>query len=95
MLSSRLKAFVIPTSQRSASGPRDDLRVDELDAVPVTSDDAAPRELRGELRERRQRTQVVDEAGDEEDRDARRRCRRARDVEPDRADRDRQPEPDA
>ena len=80
MLSSRLNAFVIPTSQTSAERPRDDVGVDELHAgARSRARSRRPRAAR-ELRERRQRAHVVDEAGDEEQRDRRRRCRRAASV---------------
>ena len=69
MLSSRLKAFVIPTSQRIASGHATIGVCDELDARPGDDDEHSGGELRAELRERRQRMDVVDQPRDEEHRD--------------------------
>ena len=69
MLSSRLNAFVIPTSQRSASAQATTC-VDQLHVGAGREHEDCGRDLQRELRERRHRAQVVDEARDEEDRDA-------------------------
>ena len=70
MLSSRLKAFVIPTSQTRPDDRREHVVADDLDGQPGGEHDAGRRELGRELRDRLQRVDVVDEAGDEEDRAA-------------------------
>ena len=77
MLSSRLKAFARPISQTTAIASPITLVVDELDVRPGGEHDRRGGALRGELRERRQAAQVVDEPGGEDERDRRRRCRRA------------------
>ena len=70
MLSSRLNAFVIPTSQSERERPRDDWTWISCTSVPVASTMTAAAICSAELRERRQGVQVVDQAGDEEERDA-------------------------
>ena len=66
MLSSRLKAFVIPTSQKSADRDREPGAVHDLDVRAGREDDRGASELRGDLGERRQRADVVDQACEEE-----------------------------
>ena len=67
MLSSRLKAFVIPTSQRRPIGIASHGECTSSTPVPVASTIAAAASCAAELRERRQRADVVDEAGEEEE----------------------------
>ena len=93
MLSSRLNAFVMPTSQRIASGHATNMRVDQLDAGARCEHDHRRGDLQRELQLRRERTHVVDQPRDEEERDP--------GVDPrdllgrrDRAGRDRGPDPD-
>ena len=67
MLSSRLNAFVIPTSQKSATTIAEHVVRDELDAKPGGDRDPGGRELGDELRDRAQVPDVVDEPCDEQD----------------------------
>ena len=67
MLSSRLSAFVIPTSQKSATTTPEDVVRDELDAEPGRDRDPGGAELDGELCQRAQVVDVVDHPGDEQD----------------------------
>ena len=61
MLSSRLNAFVIPTSQSERErASATHLRVDELDVGAGREHDRRRGDLDAELRERRQRPEVVD-----------------------------------
>src|SRR5207244_1946930 len=69
MLSSRLNAFVIPTSHRSPM-PHARTAPDELDLEAARDDDHRGGELRRELREDVQVPEVVDEAGREEEGDS-------------------------
>ena len=71
MLSSRLNAFVIPTSQSEPDRPREHVVADDLDAQAAREHDDGRGDLRRELRDRAQVPEVVDEPGDEDDRDAR------------------------
>ena len=77
MLSSRLKAFVIPTSQTIATTRREHVVPDQLDAEPGRRSRSRRGELGRELRERAQVADVVDQPGDEEERERRRGCRAA------------------
>ena len=70
MLSSRLNAFVIPTSQRRPIASGEHVVADDLDREARGQHDAGGRELRRELRERAQRVGVVEQARHEEDRAA-------------------------
>ena len=70
MLSSRLKAFVIPTSQTSPSAVASTSLPTISTVSPGGEHDAGRRELGRQLRDRLERVDVVDEAGDEEDRAA-------------------------
>ena len=70
MLSSRLKAFVIPTSHSRPTAVASSSESITSTVSPLARTIAAASELRAELRERRQRTEVVGEPGDEEDRAA-------------------------
>jgi hypothetical protein len=67
-----LKAFVIPTSQTTADRDRDleRLVVDDLDRQPAREHDRRRRALGGQLRERRQRPEVVRQAREEQERGA-------------------------
>ena len=70
MLSSRLNAFVIPTSQRTPiAAARTSLPTISTER-PVDEHDRRGAELRGELEPRGQRVDVVDQAGEEEQRGA-------------------------
>ena len=69
MLSSRLNAFVIPTSQKIASGHATTCVWISCDAGAGREHDHRRRDLERELQLRRERVQVVDEARDEEERD--------------------------
>ena len=68
MLSSRLKAFVIPTSQMSASTRREHVVADDLDGEPAREHDPGRDELGGELQQRAEREDVVREPREEEER---------------------------
>ena len=70
MLSSRLNAFVIPTSQTTPSDRREDVVADDLDADARRRARARRRRPARELGERRQVEDVVEQAGEEEDRAA-------------------------
>ena len=70
MLSSRLKAFVIPISQNTASAVAAMSFEMIWTWMPDAITSAAAASLRSELRERRKREHVVDEPGHEEDRAA-------------------------
>ena len=70
MLSSRLKAFVIPTSQSTPMRRREHVVVDDLDREAHDEHDRGRAELRAELHDRGQRVDVVDQAGEEEERGA-------------------------
>ena len=70
MLSSRLKALVMPTSQTTASGTASQSRLDELDREAGGDGDRRRHDLGRELDERRQPHQVVDQPDDEEQRRA-------------------------
>ena len=69
MLSSRLNAFVSPISHTTATASPITWLRDELDVRPGGEDDRGRGALRGELRERREATKVVDEARREDDGD--------------------------
>ena len=69
MLSSRLNAFVMPTSQKIASGHATTCVWISCDARAGREHDHRGGDLQRELQLRRERTQVVDEPGDEEERD--------------------------
>ena len=77
MLSSRLKAFVIPTSQTTAIATRARRSTTISTRRPAAITIAGRGELRGELRERAQMAEVVDEPRDEEQRAAREDARAA------------------
>ena len=64
MLSSRLNAFVIPTSQTRPMQSRERRSSDDLDGEPAREHDPGGRELGGELRERAERVEVVREPGE-------------------------------
>ena len=66
MLSSRLNAFVIPTSQKTRDHDAQQVVRDELDAEPGGDRDPGGRELGDELRDRAQVPDVVDEPRDEQ-----------------------------
>ena len=70
MLSSRLKAFVIPTSQTRPISVASDVRVDDLDGQPAREHDPRCGELGRELHPRAERVEVVREPGQEEERAA-------------------------
>ena len=94
MLSSRLNAFVIPTSQSSATSVGDDLRCGRAGRrCRSRARSPAARELRRELRERRQRAEVVDQPGERRAGRCRRRSRRAARSSGIAPDGDREPEP--
>ena len=70
MLSSRLNALVIPTSQITPSGTAIQSLETSSTVSPLQSARAASSELRAELRPRRQRPEVVDEPGEKQERAA-------------------------
>ena len=70
MLSRRLKAFVIPTSQRSPMPHAEHVVLDDLDLQPARERDHRGPDLRGELDQRAQVAKVVEKTGYEEQRDA-------------------------
>ena len=70
MLSSRLNAFVIPISQTTPSTVAAMSLRDDLDADAGGEHERRGRDLRRELRERREAVDVVEQPGDEEDRAA-------------------------
>ena len=70
MLSSRLNAFVIPTSQRIPSGTAIQSVPTSSTVRPLQSDDRGRADLRAELGPRRERVEIVDEARQEEQRAA-------------------------
>ena len=55
-----------PDQPDDAEDGREHVRVDDLDRQPRSEDDSGGGELRRELRDRAEREEVVDEAGDEE-----------------------------
>ena len=67
MLSSRLNAFVIPMSQTTPMHRREDRIADDLDTHAGDEDERCRGSLGGELRERRQAVEIVEEAGEEDD----------------------------
>ena len=70
MLSSRLKAFATPISQTHGDRVAEHRVVDELDVRARREHDRGRAALGGELRERGQPEEVVDEPGEEHERDA-------------------------
>ena len=91
MLSSRLNAFVIPTSHTTAIGTAIQSFFDQLDREPVREDDCDGSELRGELGERGQRERVVEQP-DGEEQPCRADDREERVARVDGAHRDREPD---
>ena len=69
-LSSRLKAFVIPTGQNILDCPGDDRVVDELFRGPGCEDDRARGDLHRQFGERVQMAYVIDQSGQEHEGDA-------------------------
>ena len=68
MLSSRLNAFVIPTSHATAERDRDPVARDDLDRQAAGERDRGRAELRASLAHAGQCPEIVDEAGQEEQR---------------------------
>ena len=66
-----------PDEPEDRERPRDDVRVDQLHVRAGREHDHRGGDLQRELQLRRERTHVVDEPGDEQQRDRRRRCRRS------------------
>ena len=70
MLSRRLKAFVMPTSQSEPDCPGDDVVADDLDGQAARDHDHGGDDLRCELRHDAQMPEIVDEPCEEHDGDA-------------------------